>query len=94
MWKGRTVIGSAVGGIIDQLADGTGILLPDPADLKAFGDAVCDLLASPATATRMGRAAQAHVQENYLGDIHLMRYAGLLSTLIADGLAALPGAHR
>ena len=37
MWKGRPVIGSAVGGIIDQIADGTGILLPDPADLKAFG---------------------------------------------------------
>ncbi len=37
MWKGRPVIGSAVGGIIDQIAEGTGILLPDPADLAAFG---------------------------------------------------------
>jgi hypothetical protein len=35
MWKGRPVIGSAVGGIIDQIAEGTGILLPDPADLEA-----------------------------------------------------------
>jgi len=35
MWKGRPVIGSAVGGIIDQIADGTGILLPDPTDLEA-----------------------------------------------------------
>jgi trehalose synthase len=85
MWKGRTVIGSAVGGITDQLANGTGILLPDPADLKAFGDAVCHLLSSPATATRMGRAAQASVQENYLGDTHLMRYARLLTTLVASG---------
>jgi trehalose synthase len=90
MWKGRTVIGSAVGGIIDQLADGTGILLPDPADLKAFGDAVCHLLSSPATATRIGRAAQAYVQENYLGDTHLMRYARLLSTLVASGLTPTP----
>jgi trehalose synthase len=86
MWKGRSVVGSAVGGIIDQVADGTGILLPDPADLKAFGDAVSHLLSSPATAARMGKAAQAYVQENYLGDIHLMRYARLLSTLIAGGL--------
>ena len=39
MWKGRPVIGSAVGGIIDQVAEGTGILLPDPADLAAFGSA-------------------------------------------------------
>jgi len=30
MWKARPVIGSAVGGIIDQIAEGTGILLPDP----------------------------------------------------------------
>ena len=40
MWKGRPVIGSAVGGIIDQIAEGTGILLPEPADLAAFGSAV------------------------------------------------------
>ena len=28
----RTVIGSAAGGIIDQIAEGAGILLPEPAD--------------------------------------------------------------
>ena len=44
MWKGRPVIGSAVGGIIDQVAEGTGILLPDPADLTAFGCAARLLL--------------------------------------------------
>ena len=47
MWKGRPVIGSAVGGIIDQIPDGTGILLPDPADLQAFGRAVSLLLDGP-----------------------------------------------
>ncbi len=30
MWKGRPVVGSRVGGIQDQIAEGTGILLPDP----------------------------------------------------------------
>ena len=85
MWKGRPVIGSAVGGIIDQIADGTGILLPDPADLKAFGHAARLLLDDQAEATRMGQAAHAYVRENYLGDIHLMRYARLLSTLLAEG---------
>ena len=44
MWKERPVIGSAVGGIIDQVGEGSGILLPDPADLKAFGSAACLLL--------------------------------------------------
>jgi trehalose synthase len=83
MWKGRPVIGSAVGGIIDQIADGTGLLLPDPADLKAFGQAARLLLGAPAEATRLGRAAHAYVRENFVGDVHLMRYAKLLGTLIS-----------
>jgi trehalose synthase len=85
MWKGRPVIGSAVGGIIDQIAEGTGILLPDPADLKAFGHAVRLLFDDPADATRIGLAAHAYVRENYIGDIHLLRYATLLRALLAGG---------
>jgi trehalose synthase len=81
MWKGRPVIGSAVGGIIDQIADGTGILLPDPNDLAAFGRAVRLLLGDRAEADQLGRAAHAYVRGHYLGDIHLMRYARLLGTL-------------
>jgi trehalose synthase len=84
MWKARPVIGSAVGGIIDQIASGTGILLPDPADLQAFGQAARLLLSDQAEATRMGQAAHAHVRDNYLGDIHLLRYAKLLGTLISE----------
>jgi trehalose synthase len=84
MWKARPVIGSAVGGILDQIADGTGVLLPDPADLRAFGQAASHLLADQADATRLGHAAHAHVRDNYLGDIHLMRYAQLLGTLTLD----------
>jgi trehalose synthase len=84
MWKGRPVIGSAVGGIIDQIAEGTGILLPDPADLTAFGSAVRLLLGDPALAARMGRAAHAHVREQYVDDLHLLRYGSMLSTLIGE----------
>jgi hypothetical protein len=32
----------------------------------------------------MGQAAHAYVREDYLGDIHLMRYARLLSALLAE----------
>jgi trehalose synthase len=85
MWKGRPVIGSAVGGIIDQIVPGTGILLPDPADLKAFGTAVRLLLGDPAEATRMGQAAHAYIREHFVGDVHLLRYARLLGTLLAEG---------
>ena len=88
MWKGRPVIGSAVGGIIDQIADGTGILLPDPADLEAFGRAASLLLADRAEATRLGQAAHAYVRENFLGDIHLIRYAELLGRLTVEDLSA------
>ena len=85
MWKGRPVIGSAVGGIIDQIAEGTGILLPDPADLAAFGSAARLLLDDPDQAARMGQAAHAHIRKQYVGDVHLLRYARLLATLIGEG---------
>jgi trehalose synthase len=85
MWKGRPVIGSAVGGIIDQIAEGTGILLPDPADLAAFGSAVRLLFGDKEQAARLGQAAHARVRERYIGDVHLLRYAKLLGTLIGGG---------
>jgi trehalose synthase len=84
MWKGRPVVGSAVGGIIDQIPEGTGILLPDPEDLEAFGAAVRRLLDDPDEAARMGRAAQAHVRDQYVGDRHLLRYASLFDAMISE----------
>jgi len=85
MWKGRPVVGSAVGGIIDQIAAGTGILLSDPRDLEALGSAVRQLLNDHAEAERMGRAAQAHITRNFVGDVHLLRYEKLLSAMMQDG---------
>jgi trehalose synthase len=84
MWKGRPVVGSAVGGIRDQIADGTGILLPDPTDLPAFGHAVRALLNDTALANRMGTLAREHVRAHYVGDQHLLRYAELFGTLLAN----------
>jgi trehalose synthase len=83
MWKARPVVGSAVGGIMDQIVEGTGILLPDPADLAAFGSHVRWLLDHPDRADEMGRAGQAHVREHYLGDRHLLQYAGLFEAVIS-----------
>jgi trehalose synthase len=85
MWKGRPVVGSAVGGIIDQISDGTGVLLPDPHDQAAFGTAVRQLIDDPGRASRLGRAAHDHVREQYVGDLHLLRYERLFSTLLAEG---------
>jgi hypothetical protein len=33
----------------------------------------------------MGQAAHAYVREHYVGDVHLLRYARLLGTLIGEG---------
>jgi trehalose synthase len=85
MWKGRPVVGSAVGGIMDQIAPGTGILLPDPRDLKAFGAAVGQVVGDHEAASRMGFAAQAYIRENYVGDLHLLRYARLFSAMLEQG---------
>ena len=82
MWKGRPVVGSAVGGILDQITEGTGLLVRDPADLAAFGSQVRWLLDHPGEAERMGRAGQEHVREHYLGDRHLLQYADLFGSVI------------
>jgi trehalose synthase len=84
MWKSRPVVGSAVGGIIDQISPGTGILLPDPRDLEAFGSALRQLLTDPGEAERMGQAAKKHINGNYVGDLHLLRYEKLFSAMLQD----------
>ena len=33
----------------------------------------------------MGQAAQAYVRENFLGDVHLLRYGRLCGTLSGEG---------
>ncbi|BFU44508.1 glycosyltransferase [Krasilnikovia sp. MM14-A1004] len=87
MWKGRPVLASAVGGIPDQITEGTGVLLPDPSDLSAFGVALCGLLSDPATRERLGAAAHERVRTAFVGDLHLSRYAELLTAL----LGVVPG---
>ncbi len=81
MWKARPVVGSAVGGIVDQIAPGeTGLLLTDPFDLTAFAGQVSALLADPAEADRMGRNGQRRVSEQFLGDRHLQQWANILTS--------------
>jgi trehalose synthase len=83
MWKAKPVVASAVGGIIDQIRPGTGVLLEDPADIQAFGDALYNLLTRPDQIEQLGRAARRHVFDNFIGDLHLLRYADLLKRLVS-----------
>lgn len=84
MWKGRPVVGSAVGGILDQIAAGTGVLLPDPADLATFGSQVRRLLDHPGEAGRMGKAGQEYIREHFVGDRHLLQWAELINATMGD----------
>ena len=84
MWKARPVVGSGVGGILDQIPDGKGILLPDPGDLAAFGSAVRWLLDHPADAERIGQAGLSYTCEHFLGDRHLLQMAALFEALLID----------
>jgi trehalose synthase len=82
MWKGRSIVASAVGGIQDQIVDGKhGLLLKDPTDLEALGNALQRLLPDPAFARRLGRNARRRAIANFLVPRHLMQYAELLTAL-------------
>ncbi len=51
MWKERPVVASGRGGIQDQITNGeSGILLDDPEDLRAFGEAAGDADRRPGAA--------------------------------------------
>ena len=84
MWKERAVVASAVGGIQDQIVDGeSGVLLSDPRDLAAFGSAVVDLLGDRERARRMGVAAHARIQDEFLGPRHLRRHFELIERVMS-----------
>jgi len=82
MWKARPVVGSAVGGIADQIVDGEhGRLVRDPADLAAFGAVVETLLRDPVGAAELGERARERASLEFLGDRHLIQYARLFERL-------------
>jgi trehalose synthase len=84
MWKARPVIASAIGGIQDQIQDGVhGLLLDDPHDLVAYGDALERVLHDPEYAGKLGQAARERVMDQYLGDRHLIQYVDLFDSLIS-----------
>jgi glycosyltransferase involved in cell wall biosynthesis len=81
MWKRRRVVGGRVGGISDQITDGTGLLV-DPTDLPGFGAALRQLLDDPDRAAAMGKAARARVHRHYLPDTQLLRWIDLFGRLL------------
>jgi trehalose synthase len=82
MWKRQPVVASAVGGIVDQIEDGThGLLVDDPADLPAFGRAVELLIRDRDEARRLAENGRQRVASEFLGDRHLEQYGRLFEQL-------------
>jgi trehalose synthase len=83
MYKRRPVIGSAIGGISDQIVDGeSGVLLRDPTDLGVFAERLAELLGAPARLTTMGVLAHERVVHNFLPDTQLGRWSQLVSRVL------------
>ena len=84
MWKGRPVVASAVGGIVDQIEDGVnGRLLQDPRDLDEFARVSETLLRDAELSRRIGNAARERVREQFLGIRHLLDYAELIEGIVS-----------
>jgi trehalose synthase len=84
MWKSRPIVASAIGGIKDQICDGTtGVLVDDPKDLDACGKAVSDLLRDRTASEALGQAAHASVLDSFLAPRYLGRYLDLIEMIVA-----------
>ena len=82
MWKGRPVVASAVGGIVDQIDDGRdGLLVHDPSDPRELASALRGLLDAPERADALGAAARERVRSGGLIIRQLTDDARLLGSL-------------
>jgi trehalose synthase len=92
MWKARPVVASAVGGHLEQVQHRhSGLLVADPADVGAFGDAIVELVHEPPLAARLGQAARERVRALFLNDRHFVRWIEVFgSTLEPRAGAARP----
>jgi trehalose synthase len=83
MWKARPIVAAGVGGIRDQIEDGTSGVLVDPRDTTAFARAVVSLLHEPERAAQMGAAARERVRDRYLAPEYLQAYLELIERVTA-----------
>jgi trehalose synthase len=80
MWKGKPVIGGAVGGIPAQITHSVNGFLVHSPEGAAFR--LRYLLSHPRAAERMGKKGREHVRRNFLIIRHLRDYLLLMLTLI------------
>lgn len=83
MWKGKPVIGGAVGGIRRQVIHGVTGFLVRSVEGTAFR--IRQLLHDPALRVAMGRNAKEHVRANYLVTRHLKDWLLLMLAVQHEG---------
>jgi trehalose synthase len=88
MWKGKPMIGGAVGGIRRQIIHGSTGYLVSSVEGCAFR--IRQLLGNPALAKRMGENAHEHVRINYLTPTYLKNW---MLTLLALKYGDQPVTH-
>jgi glycosyltransferase involved in cell wall biosynthesis len=78
MAAGLPVVATAVGGVIDQLADGAGLLVPRD-DVDGLADALVRLAADAALRAELGHRAHARARVRYTLDAMVAAYTRLLN---------------
>ena len=78
LWQGTPVIGSRVGGIVQQVVDGQTGYLVEPLDVEAIAAKMARILDEPEQTARLGRQAQEHVRQNFLLPELVRRYLTLV----------------
>ncbi|HET8594719.1 MAG TPA: glycosyltransferase [Intrasporangium sp.] len=90
--SGRPLVGSAVGGLLDSVADGVTGRLVQPRDPRALADAIRAILADPVLAARLGAEARVRALERFDWDIVSAATEQALTEVVEEARAANP--HR
>jgi hypothetical protein len=79
------VVATHVGGIAEQVRHGlTGVLVENPTDLAAFGQAVTTLIEHPARARTLGHNGHVLVRRRFLTHRQIIEWVELLTALVDD----------
>jgi trehalose synthase len=91
MWKARAVVASRIGGIQSQIVHGeSGVLLDDPRDLRAFGDAVTSLLIEPFRREQMGLQARRRVRDQFTSPRSMLDYLEVIDRVLTSRATGRP----
>jgi type III pantothenate kinase len=84
MALGKPVVGTAIGGTVEQIEDGVSGLLVPPNDPDAMAAALKKLLDDPALRLRMGQAGRVRLEERFCFTLHYKRIMQLYHELLKE----------